>query len=665
MKSLAILALAASIAAGSDLPVAKVILYKNGVAYFERAGQTAAGAPARLEFKLGEMDDVLKSLIVEDRGGAVARIRYETNEPLNRRLAELGITLQSQQPLALLLDQWRGEKLELSYRGEKLAAVILAGRLAPLANQAQRQELSVLLDSGELRTLDLDAATGIRLADPRLNKQLTDALLAMSQARSREKRAVYIDSTGTGARTLVARYLVPAPLWRSTYRLSLAETVEAVMEGWAKVDNSSGEDWSNVELAVVSGRPVSFISRLYEPKYIQRIEASLPEETAVRPELYQTAMEKDAVANAPAEIEMKALRRMNASAEGRLMDRAEAMPAAAPPPPMLMSRIAETAQAAEKGDLFEYRFPTRVTAKNGESILLPFLQQKLPVRKLLIYSDRSSENPRNAVEITNASGKTLDGGPITVYDAGGYAGEALIETTKDGVKRMISYAVDQGTRVTTNFESGAKFIRTLKARRGIVTTRSAVEVTTTYTADNSDNKDKLLLIEHSIDRNMKLLSPKPDEETLSHYRFGLKLAPKSKAKLAVKQEQELETSISVNDIDNETLVSYARNTSLTPAAKQQLEGILAKKRELAAAQSEHRRLEKQRSDAMQQQGRIRENIGSLNRVAGQQEQVQRFAAELVKIDTEIGNLTVRINELTRTAQQLEAELKSLVEKLEF
>lgn len=662
MKALFALALAPALTA-ADLPVTKVILYKNGVAYFERSGQTTAGAPARLDFKIPEMDDVLKSLVVEDRGGAVARIRYETSEPLQRRLAELGVSLTAQRPLALILDEWRGEKIDLTYRGEKLAASVLSGRLAALADGAQRQELTVLLDSGEFRALDLDAATAVRLSDPRLNKQLTDALLAISQARSRERRSVFIDSTGTGSRSLVARYLVPAPLWLSTYRLALSETGEAVLEGWAKVDNSSGEDWSNVELSVVSGKPVSFISRLYEPRYIQRIEADLPEQAAVRPELYQTAMQKDAAVNSP--MEAKALRRSNEAAAGRSMVRLEAAPAAAPPAPMMMTAIAETADAAEKGDLFEYRFPSRVNARNGESILLPFLQQKLPVRRLLVYSDTSSSYPRNAVEISNASGKTLDGGPITVYDAGGYAGEALIETTKDGVKRMISYAVDQGVRIATNRESGTQVIRTIKAQRGVITTRTAVEVTTTYTADSSDAKDKSLLIEHNVDKNLKLLSPKPDEETLSHYRFAVKLAPKSKAKLAVKQEQEIESSISVNNIDNDTLVLYARNKSITEAARVQLEAILAKKRDLSGTQREQQRMEKQRGDTMQQQSRVRENIGALNRVAGQQEQVQRFAAELVKLDTEIANQTVRINELTRTAQQLDAELKSLIEKLEF
>ncbi|MGC4054598.1 MAG: hypothetical protein QM757_36430 [Paludibaculum sp.] len=143
-------------------------------------------------------------------------------------------------------------------------------------------------------------------------------------------------------------------------------------------------------------------------------------------------------------------------------------------------------EAREAGELFEYRFSTPVTAKKGESMLLPFLQQKIGARKLLVYSDRSQLNPRNAAEITNITGKTLDGGPITVYQAGGYSGEALMDTLKAGEKRLISYSVDQGTRVTTNFETTSDLIRSFKANRGILITNSAIVTTTTYTIDNAD-----------------------------------------------------------------------------------------------------------------------------------------------------------------------------------
>ena len=90
-----------------------------------------------------------------------------------------------------------------------------------------------------------------------------------------------------------------------------------------------------------------------------------------------------------------------------------------------------------------------------------------------IYSDHSSPHPTNAAELTNSTGKTLDGGPITVYDGGAYGGEALMETLKAGDKRLISYAVDLGTRITEAFGSKAAVVREIHANRGMLTVKSA------------------------------------------------------------------------------------------------------------------------------------------------------------------------------------------------
>ncbi len=109
-----------------------------------------------------------------------------------------------------------------------------------------------------------------------------------------------------------------------------------------------------------------------------------------------------------------------------------------------VSSIAAAADAREAGELFEYSFSSPVTVKQGESAMLPFLQQKIGARKLLVYAENYGLNPRDAAELTNNTGKTLDGGPITVYDAGSYAGEALVETLPMGDKRLISYGVDLG-----------------------------------------------------------------------------------------------------------------------------------------------------------------------------------------------------------------------------
>ena len=117
----------------------------------------------------------------------------------------------------------------------------------------------------------------------------------------------------------------------------------------------------------------------------------------------------------------------------------------------LVSNVAVNVASGDLGELFEYRFSAPITVKKDESAMLPFLQQKIGSRKLLIYSENYGEHPMNAAELTNSTGKTLDGGPITVFDANSYAGEALMTTLKTGDKRLISYAVDLGTRVTTQF----------------------------------------------------------------------------------------------------------------------------------------------------------------------------------------------------------------------
>ena len=245
------------------------------------------------------------------------------------------------------------------------------------------------------------------------------------------------------------------------------------------------------------------------------------------------------------------------------------------------------------GELFEYRFATPVTVRKDESAMLPFLQQKVAARKLLIYSGGSSEFPRNAAELTNSTGKTLDGGPITVYDGNAYAGEALMETLKAGDKRLISYAVDLGTRITTALDSSRDFVREIHVRRGVLTTRSAVQETQTYTIRNVDQKPKTLILEHPIRPEYKLLKLKPAETTASAYRFEIKLAPGATEKFPVAEERVFETSVTLVNLTPDFLLSYVQNKALDEAARKQLERIVQQKKAIAANDAEIRRTDQQ------------------------------------------------------------------------
>src|SRR5438045_3437128 len=103
----------------AELPVRQVILYKHGVGYFERSGDLRAGEAARLDFKASEMNDVLKSLTIEEAsGGKVTGVRYDSSEPLEKKLAEYSFNLQKSLSMAVILDQFKGARIEMKYGTE-------------------------------------------------------------------------------------------------------------------------------------------------------------------------------------------------------------------------------------------------------------------------------------------------------------------------------------------------------------------------------------------------------------------------------------------------------------------------------------------------------------------------------------------------------------------
>ena len=388
--------------AAADLPVSEVVLYKHGIGYFERSGKLGRGESARLEFNASEMNDVLKSLTITERGGgAVSGLRYDAMDPLSHRLAGFPFQIENGEPLSALFDRLKGARLEMRFGSEALAGVVVNGRVAPGGEkQPEREQVTLMLDSGELRTVDLSAATAIRFPDPQLQQQFREYLTAVSAARSKEKRAVYIDSTDSGERQISASYTIPVPVWKSSYRLIFGTAKQPTLEGWAIVDNTSGEDWKGVRLSLVSGRPISFVSQLYAPKYVSRPEAELPDDNAARPVVHEgAAVAAGASKVIPRQFDAGRLMAPRSAPRDQALLKEEELPPAAMASP---SSIASSAATGELGELFEYRLSQPVTIRRDESAMLPFLQQSIEARKLLIYSDHSSQHPTNAAEISNS-----------------------------------------------------------------------------------------------------------------------------------------------------------------------------------------------------------------------------------------------------------------------
>jgi hypothetical protein len=659
-------ALTSAVSIAAELPVRTVVLYKHGVGYFERSGPLGPGESARLDFRAEEMNDVLKSLIVNDQGGRVSGLRYDSSIPLSEKLNEFPFHINNGEPLSAVLDQLKGARVELDFGQQKTAGGIVSARVIPASQTRQEfEQLTLLTDLGELRNVDLSAASAIRFADPKLQLQFKDYLTALTSSRSKDKKSVYIDSTDSKSRDVTASYIMPMPAWKSSYRLIFAPQGEPTLEGWAIVDNTTGEDWTNVKVSLVSGKPISFISQLYDPKYIRRLTADLPEDQAVGPTVHSGAVDfVNPMAKAPAPA--PAMRNMAGAAQGESRGGvgggvgAGNLSAAAP------SSVTEAGSAREIADLFIYDIKNPVTVRKSESAMLPFLQQKITARKLILYSDASRPNPLNAAELTNSAGRTLDGGPITVYDAGSYAGEALVETVKSGDKRFISYGVDLGTRISTNSDSRNDDVREIHVRNGVLTARAARVQKKTYSIRNVDAKEKTLILEHPVRAAFHLINTaKPLETARDVYRFEIKLAPNASVDFPVTEENVYDNQLTISSLTPDSLGVYLRNVTLADAARRQLQQVADLKTAIAKADTDRRAIEADVHNIETDEQRNRQNIASLSSVSGQQQIVQDYAHKLADQETQISGFRARQTQVDQQKAKLQNDLDTLIGRLDF
>ncbi len=669
--SLALLLCSNAALPSADLPVQQVTLYKHGIGYFERAGSVPAGEEVRLDFKNNDMNDVLKSLIVFDaNGGKISGIRYDSNATLDQQLEKYPFTIGNQERVSTFLDRLKGAHLELTVGDAKQIGVILGARAVTAAGQnreALNEQLTLLLDTGAISTFDLAGVRSLQLLDPRLQDQLKQYLQTVAEAKSKDKRSIYVDSNGSASRSLRLSYITPVAIWKSSYRLSL-DSATPRLEGWAIVDNTTDEDWSNVRLSVVSGRPISFISLLDTPRYGNRQVAELPEDRAAGPVVYGGAV---AVPGAGLNVQEQ----MGSGHGGGAGGGAFRITSAAPTPKAMVPSMTQSvevmasssvagATGATLGELFEYNFPGPVTIKKNQSAMLPFLQDKISARKLLIYQQSDGEHPVNAAEVTNTTGKTLDGGPITVYDGGSYAGEALVETFKAGDKRLIGYAVDYGTLVTTDSGGGEKLLRQVSSNQGILTLRSAVRETTTYTIKNVDPKPKSLIVQQE-GTDYTVLSPKPIERTASAYRFEVRLPANGSQELKVEQEQLITEETAVTSATPDSLVEIMQNKSLSDAGRRALQSIVDLKTKITDSQSTIDALRARSTELTDEQSRLRQNIDSLNRVKGQEDKVSRYSSQLASNEATLAKLRDQRDAEAQRKKDLDAGLRTSIATLQF
>jgi hypothetical protein len=741
----------------AELPVTRIVLFKPGVAYLERAGKLADGDSVQLEFRAREMDDVLKSLNVRQAGGGgVSSVRFDSADPLSRVLGLFPFDVGQAASLSSILDQFKGADLELILASGAIRGKIVSARAIPASmGNGERQEL-VLVSGGALRAIDPAAAAELRFTDFQIQRQFEDYLNAIANSRNRESKRVFIESSG-GPSEVELGYVTAAPVWKSSYRLSLTGVANALLEGWAVIDNTSNDDWTGISLTLVSGLPVSFINPLYQPIYVARPTAQLKTDRAWQPKIHGGAVEYLrgnepllAAAYEPAEIGTGSIRGRVTDMTGAAIPNTEViarrgasgrpyravtctygeyvlsgLPAGeyelsgySPgfkravrrgiqvgnyrqtpadfsldlgnltetvtveaefgsgtglgggsirlPGRSLQTTFSSTAEGLKLGDFFQYRLENPITVKKGSSAMVPFSRVRLAVRGLVVFDEsQGSQHPLHAIRITNSSGQTLDGGAVTVFDEGGYAGDALVETINAGDERIISYAVDLGTRISTAFDGESRLQRKFQIKIGIMTTQRIDSQVKTFTIYNVDGQPKTVVIEHPVRDDYPVIGSEPVEKTADLYRFEVAALPRETVKYAIREERLQSESLELSDLDFDDLKLQIDNQELDPAGRAALQRIANMHQLIDKQGEEEKRIREHADELIRDQTRLRQNIETLNAVTGQAQRVQEYASRLAQIDDEIAQSRRRQMESQARSEELDQQLEKLIAALEF
>ncbi len=527
------------------------------------------------------------------------------------------------------------------------------------------QEYVTLLTEDGFRSLSLSTVQRIKLTNPALNAELHQALATLATNHDAQKKTVSITFDGAGSRQARVAYLTETPVWKTTYRLVLDDDKAPYLQGWAIVENQTPQDWRNVTVSLVSGRPISFTMDLYQPLYNPRPVIQPELYANLKPQTYGDAMDelKPMASAAPVRSEMKQERLLGNMAQERFSERSNVLAESAVAAKMGMGRldegVAPMAMGEDKGELFEYRIDQPVTLAKHTSALLPIIGQTLQGQKVSLYNQSvNAKHPLNGYRLKNTSALHLMQGPITLFDGGTYAGDARIEDLPPGRDRLISYALDLKTEVEAKFEGGTQELATVTLKKGTMLISRRLVEDLTYLVKNRDMRAKTVLIEQPYRVDWKLAEPKePTERTRNLYRFSIAVDPGKSATLRVKETLPIQESILLMDSGIDQIAFYQQAKEISQKVKEALQRVALLRSKLDDVRAQWTRLDQRTAEITAEHARIRENM---QRLQQNSDLYTRYVKKLDQQETELENLRKEIERLKNMEEDHRRELQNYV-----
>lgn len=636
-----------------DLPVARVALFSSGVGYFEHRGSVSGDAVLALPFRTAEVDDALKSLVIYDLGGGKAgspSVSYPSLETLDRSLQSFKVDISGFPGVAELMTRLRGAELAID-TPERITGRIVTVEQRPTGQGGVQRPWLVLATAQGIKAVPVDGITAFNFADRALAEDFDKALAMVLGARDADRRTLSVHLPGTGTRQTAVGYVIATPVWKVSYRLDLRGD-KPWLQGWAIVDNPSDQDWTDVSLSLVSGRPVSFIQNLYAPLWLPRPVMPLSIAGTAIARTYDSgfAAEKDEYAEEAAPAMSRAM-----AAPAPMAKMAESGYGGASEPSLNQSSV-QTASARPAGDQFEFTVQKPVTLPRRQSAMIPLVAGALTAEKVSIFTpDTGSTHPMLGARVTNSTGMKLPAGPITVFDGGIYAGDALLEFLPELDKRLVVYGEDLS--VTGDIASGSATETVgVQIAKGVMTVSRRITYSRTYTFRNASATARKLVVEHPITAGADLVAPaKPEEQTSSVYRFQLSVPAGGQARLEVRERSPSQERVVLSSLSSDSFVYWSSSSDLPAAARDALRKAIDLKKKMEDARRLLSDLQARKTELGSDQSRIRQNLDAVGRDSTQG---QQYLKRLMDAETELDKLAARIDDAKKGLQDAQSAYES-------
>jgi hypothetical protein len=665
------------------LPISQVVLFSSGVGYFQREGSIEGDQRVDLSFPQQDVNDLIKSLTLRDLdGGHISTVSYDSNVPVERTLQSFAVNLTGNPTFASLLNQARGEKVEVVLQQAAAQPANLTGSVVGV----EKKKVQVGKDTVEVECLNLWCSDGmrsvklsevqrIRFLNALMESEFKKALDTLALGHDAQKKTVSIHFAGKGKRAVKVGYVVENPVWKTSYRLVLAKQEakkdgdkdqkadKPYLQGWAVVENTTDEDWTGVRMALISGRPISFQMNLYDALFIKRPVVEPELFASLRPPTYSGGLGIGGGMPTP-----------TAGMPG-MPPPPGAMPGGGPAGPgrggfggrgkdakdgnayyaldlqerlnekmNLGKSVASAASASKLGDYFQYAIDHAVTLPRQKSALLPIVGKDVKGERVSIYNEGThAKFPLLGLALTNSTGMHLTQGPITVYEGSTYAGDARISDLQKGERRLLSYAIDLGTEVHAVPSSDNGKITSVKIVKGIVHTTTKVKDTKTYTIANRNDVDRVVLIEHPHRTDFRLTSKdKPWETARDVHRFQVKVPAGKTLPYTVSEEKDFGSTVALTNSDDQFIRIVLNEKVTSDKVKAALTRALELRGKLAQSQRELQQQQRQLADITQDQDRLRKNLREMPPTAAA---YKRYLKKFDDQETQIEKFQALIKEL--------------------